>query len=126
MEAPPKELLFAQTESYVEYDRSGGVVQGQEKVVARSKYEEDVLTHNHVEIWGSYFDRTTLRWGYADDHSTLRNSYSTGAAGRRAREMAAAALKAPVPTQAGGGAGRGGVTPALADKSHAALEQRAL
>ena len=73
--------------------RSGGVLQGQENEVARSKYEEDVLTHNHVDIWGSFFDRTTMRWGYADDHSTLRNSYSTGAAGRRAREMAAAALK---------------------------------
>jgi pre-mRNA-processing factor SLU7 len=121
MEAPPKELLFAQTESYVEYDRSGGVVQGQEKVVARSKYEEDVLTHNHVEIWGSFFDRATFRWGYADDHSTLRNSYSTGAAGRRAREMAAAALKAPAPTRVAGQA-----TPALADKSNASLEQRAL
>lgn len=123
LEPPPKELLFAQTENYVEYDRSGGVVQGQEKVVARSKYEEDVLSHNHVEIWGSYFDRATFRWGYADDHSTLRNSYSTGAAGRRAREMAAAALKAPAPTHA---AVAGQAAPALVDRSQAALEQRAL
>ena len=123
MEAPPKELLFAQSESYVEYDRSGGVLQGQEKVVARSKYEEDVYTHNHNEIWGSFFDRATFRWGYADDHSTLRNSYSTGAAGRRAREMAAAALKQP---PSNGSAAASQQAGQLADKSSAALEQRAL
>ncbi|EOD41716.1 hypothetical protein EMIHUDRAFT_414359, partial [Emiliania huxleyi CCMP1516] len=93
--APPKELLFAQTEDYVEYDRSGGLRAGKEKAVAKSRYEEDVLEQNHLAVWGSHFDTTTFRWGYADDHSTLRNSYSTGAAGRRAREMAAAALSAP-------------------------------
>ena len=84
MEAPPKELLLAQTESYVEYDRSGAVVAGQEKAIAKSKYVEDILTHNHTAVWGSFFDRATFRWGYADDHS-MRNSYSTGAAGLRAR-----------------------------------------
>ena len=94
MEAPPKELLLAQTESYVEYDRSGAVVAGQEKAIAKSKYVEDILTHNHTAVWGSFFDRATFRWGYADDHSTMRNSYSTGAAGLRARAAAAAALTA--------------------------------
>ena len=92
MEAPPKELLLAQTESYVEYDRSGAVVAGQEKAIAKSKYVEDILTHNHTAVWGSFFDRATFRWGYADDHSTMRNSYSTGAAGREANDAAAAGL----------------------------------
>ena len=101
MEAPPKELLLAQTESYVEYDRSGAVVAGQEKAIAKSKYVEDILTHNHTAVWGSFFDRATFRWGYADDHSTMRNSYSTGAAGLRARAAAAAALTAGArPTRA--------------------------
>ena len=95
MEGPPKELLFAQTEEYVEYDRSGQVVRGTERAVAKSKYIEDVHTHNHTSIWGSYFDRNTFRWGYADDHSTLHNSYSTGEAGKRARDLASAAMSRP-------------------------------
>ena len=46
----------------------------QEKGVAKSKYVEDVLGHNHSAIWGSYFDKRAFRWGYADDHSTTLNS----------------------------------------------------
>lgn len=48
MDAPPRELLLAQTEDYVEYSRHGAVLKGLEKAVARSKYEEDVLTNNHT------------------------------------------------------------------------------
>lgn len=39
--APPKELLLAQNENYVEYSRTGRVIKGQERAKARSKYEED-------------------------------------------------------------------------------------
>lgn len=31
LQAPPKELLLAQTENYVEYNRKGQVVRGEEK-----------------------------------------------------------------------------------------------
>lgn len=48
MDAPPRELLLAQTEEYVEYSRHGAVLKGQEKAIARSKYEEDVLINNHT------------------------------------------------------------------------------
>ena len=48
LDAPPKELLLAQTEEYVEYSRSGNVVKGQERAVAKSRYEEDVFTNNHT------------------------------------------------------------------------------
>lgn len=48
MNAPPRELLLAQTEDYVEYSRHGAVLKGLEKAVARSKYEEDVLINNHT------------------------------------------------------------------------------
>ncbi|KAI8379650.1 Pre-mRNA splicing Prp18-interacting factor-domain-containing protein [Radiomyces spectabilis] len=41
LEAPPKELLLAQTENYVEYSRTGRVIKGQEKAKTKSKYEED-------------------------------------------------------------------------------------
>lgn len=90
LEQPPAELLFAQTEEYVEYARDGSVRTGKERVVAKSKYEEDVHAHNHACIWGSFFDLQTFRWGYADDHGTTRNAYGTGEAGRRARLLAQA------------------------------------
>lgn len=48
LDAPPRELLLAQTEDYVEYSRHGAVLKGQEKAIARSKYEEDVLLNNHT------------------------------------------------------------------------------
>ena len=46
--APPKELLLAQTEHYVEYSRSGAVVKGQERSRVKSRYEEDVYINNHT------------------------------------------------------------------------------
>ena len=48
LDAPPKELLLAQTEHYVEYSRLGNVTKGQERAVAKSKYEEDVFSNNHT------------------------------------------------------------------------------
>ena len=47
LDAPPKELLLAQTEHYVEYSRLGNIVKGQERAVVKSRYEEDVYTNNH-------------------------------------------------------------------------------
>ncbi|XP_029209163.1 pre-mRNA-splicing factor SLU7-like isoform X1 [Acropora muricata] len=80
LNAPPKELLLAQTENYVEFSRTGKVIRGQEKAVAKSKYEEDVYTNNHTSVWGSYWQEG--RWGYACCHSFIRNSYCTGDAGK--------------------------------------------
>jgi pre-mRNA-processing factor SLU7 len=40
--APPKELLMAQTEHYVEYAPSGELIKGQEAPKIRSKYPEDM------------------------------------------------------------------------------------
>ncbi|XP_022080625.1 pre-mRNA-splicing factor SLU7-like [Acanthaster planci] len=82
LEAPPRELLLAQTENYVEYSRHGNVIKGQEKAKVKSKYEEDILTNNHTTVWGSYWK--DFRWGYACCHSTVRGSYCTGHAGRQA------------------------------------------
>uniref|UniRef100_A0A8C9WB13 Pre-mRNA-splicing factor SLU7 n=1 Tax=Scleropages formosus TaxID=113540 RepID=A0A8C9WB13_SCLFO len=48
LDAPPRELLLAQTEDYVEYSRHGAVIKGLKKAVACSKYEEDVLINNHT------------------------------------------------------------------------------
>ncbi|KAK9767928.1 mRNA splicing protein [Basidiobolus ranarum] len=73
LEAPPKELLLAQTENYVEYSRTGRVIKGQERAVAKSKYEEDVYINNHTSVWGSYWEDG--RWGYKCCHSSVKNSY---------------------------------------------------
>ncbi|XP_039860185.1 pre-mRNA-splicing factor SLU7-like [Simochromis diagramma] len=79
LDAPPRELLLAQTEDYVEYSRHGAVLKGLEKAVARSKYEEDVLINNHICIWGSYWKDGF--WGYKCCHSMVKQSYCTGSAG---------------------------------------------
>ncbi|XP_041652755.1 pre-mRNA-splicing factor SLU7 [Cheilinus undulatus] len=79
LNAPPRELLLAQTEDYVEYSRHGAVLKGLEKAVARSKYEEDVLINNHTCIWGSYWKDGF--WGYKCCHSMVKQSYCTGEVG---------------------------------------------
>ncbi|KAJ8406135.1 hypothetical protein AAFF_G00310230 [Aldrovandia affinis] len=79
LDAPPRELLLAQTEDYVEYSRHGAVLKGQEKAVARSKYEEDVVINNHACIWGSYWRDGC--WGFKCCHSLVKQSYCTGDAG---------------------------------------------
>ncbi|XP_063930764.1 pre-mRNA-splicing factor Slu7 [Zophobas morio] len=80
LEAPPKTLLLAQTEDYVEYSRSGKVIKGQEKEVIKSKYEEDIYINNHTSVWGSYWRGG--QWGYKCCHSFVKNSYCLGEAGR--------------------------------------------
>eukprot|EP00096_Caligus_rogercresseyi_P015417 TRINITY_DN7854_c0_g1_i1.p1 TRINITY_DN7854_c0_g1~~TRINITY_DN7854_c0_g1_i1.p1 ORF type:complete len:588 (+),score=246.49 TRINITY_DN7854_c0_g1_i1:387-2150(+) len=80
LEAPPRELIFSQTEDYVEYSRHGKVIKGEEEAVARSKYEEDVHPGNHSSVWGSYWKGG--QWGFACCHSFIKNSYCTGEAGK--------------------------------------------
>lgn len=82
LEAPPKELLLAQSEAYVEYSRSGKVIKGEEKTVAKSRYEEDVYINNHTTVWGSFWKDG--QWGYKCCHSTIKNSFCTGEAGKAA------------------------------------------
>ncbi|GLE05307.1 hypothetical protein PINS_up014320 [Pythium insidiosum] len=88
LQAPPRELLLAQSEHYVEYTRDGRVARGQERAKVRSKYVEDVLEQNHTSVWGSWFDRNDMAWGYACCHSKVRKSYCTGEEGKQAIEAA--------------------------------------
>jgi len=83
----PRELLMGETENYVEYSRDGRVIKGQERAIAKSKYEEDVFHNNHTSVWGSYFDLRTMSWGYACCHLMTRNSICTGEAGKQARQV---------------------------------------
>ena len=70
--------------SYVEYDVHGRIIKGNEKAMARSKYEEDVYNQNHTSVWGSFW--RAGRWGYACCHSTVKSSYCLGEAGREANK----------------------------------------
>jgi pre-mRNA-processing factor SLU7 len=76
LEAPPKELIYAQTENYIEYNRYGNIVKTQEKATPKSKYVEDQLANNHKYIWGSYWKDG--KWGYKCCESINRDSYCEG------------------------------------------------
>ena len=82
LKAPPRELIFAQTEHYVEYSRTGKIIKGQETSAVKSRYEEDVYPGNHQSVWGSYWNEG--RWGYKCCHSFVKNSYCTGESGKAA------------------------------------------
>ncbi|KAI8849743.1 Pre-mRNA splicing Prp18-interacting factor-domain-containing protein [Chytridium lagenaria] len=98
LKAPPKELLMAQTESYVEYSQTGKVIKGQEKIKVRSKYEEDVYLLNHTSVWGSFW--RDGRWGYACCHAVSPVAYCTGQAGIDASLASNLLLSSAPPTQA--------------------------
>ena len=80
LQAPPKALLLAQTEHYVEYSRSGKVIKGAEKPIVCSRYEEDVYINNHSQVWGSFWKEG--QWGYQCCFSLIQNSYCTGETGK--------------------------------------------
>ncbi|XP_067131516.1 pre-mRNA-splicing factor SLU7 isoform X2 [Centruroides vittatus] len=93
LQVPPKELIFAQTEDYVEYSRHGVILKGTEKPIVRSKYEEDVFINNHTSVWGSYW--CDGLWGYKCCHLFIKNSYCTGNSGKEAAEQASRVVILP-------------------------------
>ena len=82
---PKGEAIVMENERYVEYDPSGAI-KGASKSEARSKYPEDILINNHKAVWGSWW--ANFLWGYACCHSTVKNSYCTGEAGKVAFQEA--------------------------------------
>eukprot|EP00850_Spirogloea_muscicola_P017918 SM000159S01749 [mRNA] locus=s159:3356:7542:+ [translate_table: standard] len=90
----PEELLLGQTERIVEYDRAGRVIKGQDKAIARSKYEEDVYINNHTTVWGSWWKDG--QWGFRCCRQVARNSYCTGQAGIDAAEASADLLRSNI------------------------------
>ncbi|CAH8488145.1 unnamed protein product [Heterobilharzia americana] len=76
LEAPPKELLFGQWESYAEYSPTGRMIKGAEQPTVKSRYEEDVFNNNHTSVWGSYWFNG--QWGYRCCHSLIKESYCLG------------------------------------------------
>jgi pre-mRNA-processing factor SLU7 len=74
-------LRLGQTESYVEYGKDGKLMKESKSTSVASKYEEDLLIHNHTSVWGSYYSRLQGGWGYACCHSLLKNSICVGSKG---------------------------------------------
>ncbi|EFQ29503.1 pre-mRNA-splicing factor SLU7 [Colletotrichum graminicola] len=81
----PEEMknLITESEKYVEYDERG-LIKGAPRVIAKSKYPEDVYIHNHTSVWGSWW--SNFKWGYECCHSVVKNSYCTGEEGKQAWE----------------------------------------
>ncbi|KAL8156624.1 hypothetical protein AgCh_001634 [Apium graveolens] len=90
----PKELLLGQSEKEVEYDCSGRILKGEEIVIPKGKYEEDVYLNNHSTVWGSW--RNNHQWGYKCCKQLIQNTYCTGAAGIEAADAAADIMKANI------------------------------
>jgi pre-mRNA-processing factor SLU7 len=80
-----RKIAITESERYVEYDERGGI-KGAPKIKAKSKYAEDILPNNHTSVWGSWW--SNFQWGFACCHSTTKNSYCTGDAGKAAFELA--------------------------------------
>lgn len=89
--AAERKARFGVSVAAEEYTRDGRLIQGgvaAKRVALKSKYEEDVFINSHTTVWGSYFHRGAFHWGYADDHALIKNSYCTGANGRKANDEA--------------------------------------
>jgi pre-mRNA-processing factor SLU7 len=85
MAAKLRDAAIVESEKYVEYDESGAI-KGAPKAIAKSKYAENILIGNHTSVWGSWW--SNFQWGYACCHSLVKNSYCTGAEGKKAFEEA--------------------------------------
>lgn len=89
--AAERKARFGVSATEEQYAPDGRLIKGgvtAKRVALTSKYEEDVFINGHTTVWGSYFHRGAFRWGYADDHSLMKNSYCTGANGRKANDEA--------------------------------------
>jgi len=84
-----RNLRFQVTTKEKEYTRDGHLAASSAQLrVEHSKYIENTFINGHKTVFGSFFHKGAFRWGYADDHSLLKNSYCTGINGRRANDDA--------------------------------------
>jgi pre-mRNA-processing factor SLU7 len=77
----PKELLLAENETYVEYDRRGKVAGGLAKALPKTKYDEDIFEMGHTQVWGSHSALVDgeVVWGYGCCGQTTRYMPGTAA-----------------------------------------------
>lgn len=100
----PKELLTGQSESYVEYTPTGQPVHRAQRIIGANPQREnsaeksgvkkqdakseekkaELFDGNHANPYGSWADPATGKIGYECCHSTIKNSYCTGQAGKEA------------------------------------------
>lgn len=71
-----------QTETYIEYNNEGKILNNVKELMPASRYPEDILEKNHTSVWGSYF--CDGKWGYSCCRQLLRKAVCTGEAGRQA------------------------------------------
>jgi len=89
--AQERQTRFGVSTAQEEYRPDGSLAKDSgniKRVALKSKYEEDIFINGHWTVWGSYFHKGAFQWGYADDHSLLKNSYCTGENGRKANDDA--------------------------------------
>ena len=83
--AAARKARFGVSVTQDEYTRDGRILQNGVAVKREpliSKYIENVFSNGHTTVWGSFFHKGAFKWGYADDHSLIRNSYCTGPNGK--------------------------------------------
>jgi pre-mRNA-processing factor SLU7 len=74
-------------EKYTEYDAQGRVKnlmpppESTARRAEKSMYTEDVFPNNHTSVFGSWW--RNFQWGYACCHSTTKQSYCVGDAGKQ-------------------------------------------
>lgn len=96
-EAPDQALLLGQSEQYMQYGRDGRVVKGEDKVIPKTKYAEDILIGNHTQPWGSYYDSRQHKWGFACCHQMQRAAYCVKVVTQEALPDAEAMPPPPAP-----------------------------
>jgi pre-mRNA-processing factor SLU7 len=72
-----KEILVGQSETYFEYNMDGKIVNGKKKIFKKSKYLENILINDHVSVYGSYFEKKSMKWGFACCKQLDPTSYCT-------------------------------------------------
>lgn len=91
-ESVPRELLSGQTENYVEYTPAGQPIHNASRRLGASAGpsgeagKETLYDGNHKKPYGSWMDPSSGKSGYDCCHSTVKNSYCTGEAGKKAVE----------------------------------------
>ena len=86
----PKELLTGQSEQYVEYTPAGQPMRPSQRLLqseaSKEKEGDRLFDGNHTAPFGSWTEAISGKDGYECCHSTVKNSYCTGEAGRKAQE----------------------------------------
>lgn len=100
----PKELLTGQSETYVEYTPTGQPIHRAKRIIGANDQPKSVAENsnvkeghsakeekknvlydgNHIHPYGSWTDSSSGKLGYDCCHSTVKNSYCTGQAGKEA------------------------------------------